>query len=439
MRFFYLMNTMIIECLYQLFLKSNGITTDSRNAQYGTLFFALTGDSFDGNKYAKKALENGCSYAIVDNQDYVCGDSYIKVDNVLNTLQLLGKYHRKQLNIPIIAITGTNGKTTTKELVSSVLGKKYKITYTQGNLNNHIGVPLTLLSMNEDTQIGIIEMGANHMNEIKHLCEIAEPNYGVITNIGKAHLEGFGSFENIINTKKELYDYLKLNDGKAFYNSKNQLLNNIIKDIKLESISYCGEKSNVIGDIMPSDQFLKIDIKIADYRTEVQTQLIGNYNYENVIAAACIGHYFEVDPKRIVEAIEAYAPKNNRSQYLKTNKNHLFLDAYNANPTSVEASVKNFVALNKQNTCVILGDMLELGVDSVKEHQKVIDLLQKYAFDKIILVGDVYNSLKLKDNFLQFKNVDELKKWLTKNNIVNSNVLVKGSRGIHLEKIVELL
>jgi UDP-N-acetylmuramoyl-tripeptide--D-alanyl-D-alanine ligase len=430
---------MKIERLYQIFLRSKKVTTDSRNVENDALFFALKGENFDGNAYAKNALENGCSFAIVDNSDYVQGNNYILVDDVLETLQLLGNYHRKQLNIPIIAITGTNGKTTTKELVTSVLCKKFSVSYTIGNLNNHIGVPLTLLSMNENTQIGIVEMGANHINEIKNLCEIAEPDFGIITNIGKAHLEGFGSFENIIKTKKELYDYLKFKDGKVFYNSNNSLLQKIIIELNLNAIAFGNLNNKVNGEIITSDRFLSINIKIGNFQALVETQLIGNYNLENVLAAACIGHYYGVNPELIVSAIEEYIPKNNRSQFFKTEKNNLFLDSYNANPTSVEASLKNFASLKINNKYVIIGDMLELGNESELEHEKIIGLLQDYSFDKTILVGNIFHSLKVPEKFLRYRDVNELKSWLENSNIVNSNVLIKGSRGIQLEKIVEFL
>ncbi len=430
---------MKIERLYQIFLRSKKVTTDSRNAENNALFFALKGKFFDGNTYAKNALENGCSFAIVDNPDYVQGDNYILVDDVLETLQLLGNYHKKQLDIPIIAITGTNGKTTTKELLANVLSKKYKVSYTAGNLNNHIGVPLTLLSMNENTQIGIVEMGANHINEIKNLCEIAEPDFGIITNVGKAHMEGFGSFENIIKTKKELYDYLKFKDGKVFYNSNNSLLKKIIIELNLNAIAFGSLNNKIYGDIITSDRFLYVNIKMENFQALIKTQLIGNYNLENVLAAASIGYYNGINPELIVSAIEEYVPKNNRSQFLRTEKNNLFLDSYNANPTSVEASLKNFASLKINNKYIILGDMLELGTESESEHEKIIGLLQDYSFDKIILVGNIYNSLKVPDKFLQFGDVNELKNWLENSNIVHSNVLIKGSRGIQLEKIVELL
>lgn len=430
---------MEIKLLHQLFLKSQKIITDSRNAEANTLFFALKGERFDGNSYAKKAIDNGCSYAIIDCEKYAQGDKYILVENVLQTLQLLANFHRRFLKIPIIAITGTNGKTTTKELIAGVLSKKYKVSYTKGNLNNHIGVPLTLLSMDKNTQMGIVEMGANHMNEIKTLCEIAEPDLGLITNIGKAHLEGFGTFENIIKTKIELYESIKAKKGKVFYNSENNLLQAKIDELNLNSISFGSVGSHVHGELLPSDQFLSLNLKIDQFEAKIKTQLIGNYNLENILAAASVGNYYEINPQLIVAAIEEYVPQNNRSQFLKTDKNNLFLDAYNANPTSVEASVRNFGSLQMSNKCLILGDMLELGNDSKSEHQKILNLIQEYSFDKTLLIGDVYSSLTPGDKIIQFKDVNELKIWLTKNNITNSNVLIKGSRGIQLERIIEFL
>ncbi|HAF28959.1 MAG TPA: UDP-N-acetylmuramoyl-tripeptide--D-alanyl-D-alanine ligase [Bacteroidales bacterium] len=427
------------EDLYQIFLKSKKIIIDSRNAEENSLFFALKGETFDGNAYAKSALDKGCPYAIIDKEEYVQGSNFILVENVLKSLQSLANYHRKQLNIPIVAITGTNGKTTTKELVASVLSKKFHVSFTKGNLNNHIGVPLTLLSMDNNTQLGIVEMGANHINEIKTLCEIAEPDFGIITNIGKAHLEGFGSFENIIKAKSELYEYLKAKNGKVFYNSGNSLLKRIVEGMNLDTIAFGSLNSPVYGEIISSEQYLSLKINLGDFETKINTQLIGNYNLENVLAASCIGHYYNIEPELIVSAIEEYVPTNNRSQFLKTTKNNLFLDAYNANPTSVEAAIKNFSQMPSNDKCIILGDMLELGSDSRLEHQKILDLLKENRFDQIFLIGEIYYSLENGNDILKFKNVDEFKIWLEKNNIVNSNVLIKGSRGIRLEKIVELL
>ncbi len=430
---------MSIESLYNKFLKFKKISIDSRTAEKDSLFFALKGESFDGNKYAQSALENGCALAVVDNSDYIEGDNYFLVDNVLETLQKLGNYHRKKLSIPIIAITGSNGKTTTKELTSSVLSSMFNVSSTKGNLNNHIGVPLTLLSMDENTQIGIVEMGANHLNEIELLCKVAEPDFGIITNIGRAHLEGFGSYKNVIKAKTELYNYIKNKDGIVFFSSNDSLLKSKVDELELKSIAYAGENSEVSGNLLESDQFLKMSILIDNEEIEFKTQLVGSYNFENVLAAASIGNYFKIKPELIVNSIERYKPQNNRSQFLKTSRNNLYLDAYNANPSSVNASVTNFLSLKISNRIVILGDMLELGNDSIKEHEKVIKLLEKECVEQVIIVGEIYNSIKVSGNFIQFENVEELKNWIGENKMENSNILIKGSRGIGLEKVIELL
>jgi len=430
---------MEINELYNIFLENPFITTDTRKVKPQALFFALKGENFDGNKYAHDALQKGCLYAIVDDKNVVDGNKYILVNNVLDTLQGLANYHRKQLNIPIIAITGTNGKTTTKELIASVLDKKYQVSYTIGNFNNHIGVPLTLLSMTKDSEIGVVEMGANHPLEIKNLSEIAEPNYGIITNVGKAHIEGFGSFENVIKTKKELYDYIKSTNGLVFYNRRNEILNDIIKANKINNISYGDPDSDVNGEALISKQFLKLELTIDNSRINTDTNLIGNYNLENVLAAATIGKYFNVPIEKIIEAIQEYSPTNNRSQFVETSKNKLILDAYNANPTSVYAALENFANMDIKNKCIVLGDMLELGEESNKEHLDMIEYVKNQDFKHVLLVGEIYSSCNVPKNINQFSDVDELKKWLESNKIANSSVLIKGSRGIQLERIVENL
>jgi len=427
------------EELYNYFLKFRKISIDSRTAEKNSLFFALKGDNFDGNKYAQKALNNGCALAVVDDPNCVNGDKYFLVDNVLETLQELGNYHRRKLDIPIIAITGTNGKTTTKELTSCVLNSTFKVSYTKGNLNNHIGVPLTLLSMDEETQIGIVEMGANHLNEIELLCKITEPNYGIITNIGRAHLEGFGSYDNVIKAKTELYNYINDKGGTIFYNSNDTLLKSKINDLEFKSISYGDKGSKVTGELKGSDKFLEMNVLINEEEIELKTQLVGSYNFDNVLAAASIGNYFKIKAQLIVDALKKYTPQNNRSQFLKTAKNNIYLDAYNANPSSVHASVLNFLSLEISNKIIILGDMLELGNDSIKEHKKIVELINKEHVKRKIVIGNIYNSLTVPDNFIQFKNVDELIAWISDNKIENSNILIKGSRGIGLEKAVEQL
>jgi len=333
---------MKIENLYQLFLDHPKITTDSRLVEDNSLFFGLKGENFNGNAFAEKAIENGCAYAIIDDPDFKKGGQYILVENVLSALQQLAYYHRQQINIPVIGITGSNGKTTTKELVASVLSKKYNVSFTQGNLNNHIGVPLTILSFTKNTAIGIVEMGANHLGEIKPLCSIADPDYGLITNIGKAHLEGFRTFDNIIKTKNELYEYVAQKKGKIFYNANDKILSQLTAGNN-DAISYGDQKqSKVFGFLEKDGIFLKLKAGIESKYYTIQSKLIGDYNLDNVLAAIAIGNFFQVDDTSIVHAIENYKPDNNRSQYLKTKQNQIFLDAYNANPTSVKAAIKNF-------------------------------------------------------------------------------------------------
>lgn len=430
---------MKIEELYTIFLNHPKVTTDSRVALKNGLFFALKGEQFDGNAYAQKAIENGCAYAIIDNPDFKKDDQFILVDNVLHTLQQLGNYHRQQLNIPVIGITGSNGKTTTKELIASVLSKKYKVSFTKGNLNNHIGVPLTLLSFTQNTDFGIVEMGANHPGEIKDLCTIANPDYGLITNIGKAHLEGFGSFENVIRTKKELFDYIADNKGKIFYNAKDNLLSGIITDLTVQSVPFGKSSSIVYGSRESSDIFLKVRVFIHSKEYLIQTQLIGDYNLDNILAAVTIGNYFKIDDNQIIEAIKNYKPDNNRSQYLQTGRNNLFLDAYNANPTSVKAAISNFEQLKLPKKCLILGDMYELGDNALNDHLDIIQLVENKNYDTIILVGEIFSSLKVNKDIFQFENVDFLNDWLNKNEINGSNILIKGSRGNRLERIIEFL
>ena len=431
---------MQIEQLYELFLNHPVITIDSRIVSKGCLFFALKGDHFNGNQFASKAIENGAAFAIIDDNKFANDSRFIIVDDVLQTLQKLANYHRKKLKIPVLAITGTNGKTTTKELISAVLKQKYKLTYTQGNLNNHIGVPLTLLSMKSDTEFAIIEMGANHMYEIKLLCEIAEPDYGLITNIGKAHLEGFGSFENIIKTKVELYDFVDSVGGTLFYNAENPILNEKVKNISTKSVFYGNvDNSNCMASIGSANPFVTLEIKQNNTKYAIQTKLIGNYNLENILAAVCIGTHFGVKQDLIKIAIESYTPTNNRSQFIQSNTNTIFLDAYNSNPTSLKASLLNFLELKVEHRSLILGDMLELGSDAEKEHENIIEIIEKQQFERVILVGGIFSKINAPPTFVRFTNVSQAILWLEKNRINNSNILIKGSRGIQLERIVEYL
>jgi UDP-N-acetylmuramoyl-tripeptide--D-alanyl-D-alanine ligase len=423
--------------LFQLFLKFKSVSTDSRQIPANAIFFALKGDHFDGNIYAEKALASGASFAVIDNPAYEKNEKYILVDNVLLSLQQLALYYRRTFNIPVIGITGTNGKTTTKELVHSVLSKKFRTHATSGNLNNHIGVPLTLLSMPADTEVAIIEMGANHPGEIHQLCTIAEPAYGLITNIGRAHLQGFGSFEGVIHTKTELYRWIKANHGKVFLNRDNKILSPFAENLEKIEFSALDHTSFVSGKILEANPFLKMIWKSGKTSGLVNSNLIGSYNLENILAAICIGLHFNVPGKEISDALSAYQPVNNRSQFLKTANNSLLLDAYNANPSSMEASLANFGLLEFHNKTLILGDMLELGEESSKEHQKIIDLVINTGYQHVFLVGPVFASLNT--GFPSFPVVQKLREWLIAHPLKDCCILVKGSRGIHLELIQDLL
>lgn len=429
---------MQIEQFYSIFLNHPTITTDSRNIPENSIFFALKGTSFNGNLFTADALKKGAAFAVIDEPEYQTSDHCILVDNVLSFLQKLARYHRDQLGLPILAITGTNGKTTTKELVAAVLSKKFRIKYTQGNLNNHIGVPLTLLSMNRETEMGIVEMGANHPGEIKTLCQIADPDYGIITNIGKAHLEGFGSLEGVIRTKSELYDHLRAKGGKCFINADNEILTK--QAYELDKITYGKSTSNYLsGDVAGAGNYLVAKALFQKGWLYLNSRLIGNYNLENILAAACVGKFFEVDPLLIQDAINSYTPSNNRSQLIKSGTNTIIMDAYNANPTSMMASLSNFINLNEKPKCLILGDMLELGETSGEEHQKIVDFIGKYDFAAIYLVGHEFKNTRCGQKEKKFEQVELLSNYLKTQPIENKLILIKGSRGIHLEKILELL
>jgi UDP-N-acetylmuramoyl-tripeptide--D-alanyl-D-alanine ligase len=428
---------MSIKEIYSLFKSSRAITTDSRKVSEGALFFALKGAQFNANAFAQQALENGCTYAIIDDKEYQLNDRCILVDDVLITLQELAKYHRQQLSIPIIGITGSNGKTTTKELLNAVLSKKYKVLATPGNYNNHIGVPLTMLSIGEDIEIAIIEMGANHAGEIAFLCEISQPDFGAITNIGKAHLEGFGSIETIIETKTALYRHLKKHNGIAFVDEKNALL--VSKSNENKRILF-NNKENLHAEILQSSSpFLEFKLFIKDKEVAlVKSQLIGNYNLDNALLAFSIGQYFDVPVMDMVKAIEEYRPSNNRSQWMESKYNKLILDAYNANPSSIEQAIQNFASLDLQNKVVILGDMLELGDTAKEEHQKIIDLLKNVAIDAY-LIGPIYNSCNKAEKMNFFSETEEAKKYLMDHPLRNKSILIKGSRGLKLESLVDIL
>lgn len=439
---------MSLSALYQIFLKCQSVTTDSRNCPDGSLFIALKGGSFNGNAFARKALESGCAYAIVDEGEYaVEGDQrYILVDDCLQTLQQLANYHRRQLGTRVIGITGTNGKTTTKELIAAVLTQKYNVLFTQGNLNNHIGVPVTLLRLKEEHELAVIEMGANHPEEIKFLCGIAEPDYGIITNVGKAHLEGFGSFEGVIKTKGELYDFLRgkkdsLNEKEdtcIFIHHDNPWLKNIACGLK--QIPY-GTQDNLYinGHITDNSPYLAFEWKAGKDGElhQIQTQLIGEYNFPNALAAVTIGRFFGVEAVAIDEALAGYAPQNNRSQLQQTEDNTLIIDAYNANPTSMMAALQNFRNMTAPKKMLLLGDMRELGAESLPEHQKIVDYIKESGFQEVWLVGEQFASVR--HSFKTYPDVQEVIKDLKENKPQGYTILIKGSNGIKLSTAVEYL
>ncbi len=433
--------------LYALFQQHPLISTDSRNCPKGSLFFALRGENFNANDFAKKALDNGCAFAVVDDPEYVLDERYILVDNVLSALQQLAKQHRQQLKTTVIGITGTNGKTTTKELIAAVLSGKYNTLYTQGNLNNHIGVPLTLLKIKPEHEIAIIEMGANHPGEIKILAEIACPDYGIITNVGKAHLEGFGSFEGVKKTKAELYDYIFGQGTSIFINKDNKHLVEMASkagfDMKNRIHEYSLDPENkpcpVYGSVSAGAPFLNMKCTLGNSPDfDIHTKLIGSYNAENVLAAVAIGDFFGVDTETIKKGLENYTPQNNRSQLTVTAKNKLVVDAYNANPTSMRAALLNFGEMEVENKVLILGDMLELGDQSDEEHQNIVELIRQFTFDKVILVGPQFK--KTDHNFDAYESIDALKNNIaTLQELKNCYVLIKGSRGIQLEQLLSAL
>lgn len=431
---------MDIKQLHQAFLHSTGVTTDSRQIAEGNIFFALKGDNFNGNLFAKDALNKGCSYVVIDqNVDEIDNSRCFRVKDTLITLQELAKFHRQQTSIPVIAITGTNGKTTTKELIATVLSTKFNLIYTAGNLNNHIGVPLTLLRISEKTEIAVIEMGANHPGEIALLSSIAQPSHGLITNIGKAHLEGFGGFQGVIKTKNELYENLIRSGGTIFTNADNEILRNLLLDKVVKKITY-GTSSDCTfnGKYTGSQPYLSFEIHVNDHFLPVKTQLAGSYNFENALAAACIGSFFGVEPGKIKLAIENYTPSNNRSQLQTTAYNQVLKDYYNANPSSMSAAIENFSMLEHPRKVVILGDMLELGEDTHIEHKKILEIALKHNFKQIILVGPHFRSASEGSRSIQtFMDSNELKNYLRINKITDSLILLKGSRGIKLENIAE--
>ena len=436
---------MDIQQLYTLFLQHPIVTTDSRDVPEGSLFFALRGDTFDGNAYAKAALAQGASYAIIDDKTVAeeGNEQLILVENALDTLQQLAKHHRCQLGTTIVGVTGTNGKTTTKELIAAVLKKKYHIHYTQGNFNNHIGVPKTLLQLTKDHQIAVIEMGANHPGEIKTLANIVMPDYGIITNVGKAHLLGFGSFEGVLRTKGELYDFLRTDNGTAFINNDNPHLRGISAGLRL--IRYGQQEAEgllVKGKLISCNPMLKFQWSpmpspYSPY--EVQTHLIGSYNLDNALAAACIGTLFAVPAQDISDALAEYVPSNNRSQLTVTADNRLVVDAYNANPTSMKAALENFRIMQATHKMCILGDMKELGEASAEEHQRIVELLQQCDFEKVWLVGEEFAKTAHPAEYETFADVEAVKARLAADKPKGYIILIKGSNSTRLIQTTEWL
>lgn len=422
--------------LYDLFIHNPQITTDSRNCPKGSIFFALKGDKFDGNQYAGKALASGCVYAVIDNPDYYIGERTILVDNVLKTLQQLAHHHRKVLGLPIIGITGTNGKTTTKELLAAVLSTKFNLLYTEGNFNNHIGVPLTLLRLTHDHEMAVIEMGASHPGDIKELVDIVHPNYGIITNVGRAHLEGFGSFEGVIRTKGELYDYIRRSKGKIFIKKENEYLQSIAKGI--EQITYGnGDDAFASGQVVSCDPFLVFNWKQQGKLHTVETHIIGSYNLDNVLVAVAVGRFFKIPAERISRAIAAYEPTNNRSQFKKTDNNELIIDAYNANPSSMKVALDNFITMPVQPKAIILGDMRELGPTSDELHAEVVAQIKKGQFDKVFLCGEHFS--KVGKEFSPFATTEAMVEELRKQPLKGYHILIKGSHSMGLEKLADIL
>ncbi|MGO1584571.1 UDP-N-acetylmuramoyl-tripeptide--D-alanyl-D-alanine ligase [Mesonia sp.] len=423
---------MKISQLHQLFLDSSGVSTDTRNIKNNNLFFALSGTNFNGNLFATEALKKGASKVVIDDEKYRSENS-ILVEDCLIALQDLAHYHRKHLGLKIISITGSNGKTTTKELLTQVLQQKYKVVATTGNLNNHIGVPLTLLSMNKETEIGIVEMGANHQGEIKSLCQIAEPNYGYITNFGKAHLEGFGGIEGVIKGKSELYDYLIRNEQTVFIHIEDETQVEKTKDYKKRiSIGSSKEANYPISSYTSNFQAC-----ITYKDTKVSSQLTGSYNSFNMAAATGIGLYFKVEMEAIQDAIKNYTPSNNRSQRLELNANQIILDAYNANPSSMILAIENIASLPAKKKVLILGDMFEVGPTSQEEHQHIVDLLENMKIDLGLICGENFYKTKT-EKVLAFQQFEDLKVYLSKKNIQDSTILIKGSRGMQLERLLDL-
>ena len=427
---------MNISDIHNLFLKCSSVSIDTRKIEDNSLFVAIKGDRFDANTFAKEALEKGAAFVIIDNPSFQIDERTILVNNSLETLQQLAKFHRQYLNLPIVALTGSNGKTTTKELVNVVLSQKLKTKATVGNLNNHIGVPLTLLSFNHETEIGIVEMGANHQKEIEFLCNLALPDYGYVTNFGKAHLEGFGGVEGVIKGKGEMYEYLSQHKKMAFVNLEDPI--QVQKTQNIETYSFGIQKE--AADLNINDASANPFVKITYGTTSISSHLIGLYNANNISAAIAIGTYFKIAPEDIKKAIESYIPENNRSQLLVKNGNEIILDAYNANPSSMAVAIENFLQLDKPEKIMILGDMFELGTESLSEHKNIVDALSKAANVAAYLIGKDFFQNKITNPNLKFyETFEAFSADFQNENITNKTLLIKGSRGMALERTLDLL
>jgi UDP-N-acetylmuramoyl-tripeptide--D-alanyl-D-alanine ligase len=421
--------------LYNIYKRYPSIQTDTRKLKKGDLFFALKGPSFNGNHFARQALETGAAYAIVDEDTGFINKNFIFVNDVLETLQQLAKHHRQQFSIPFIAITGSNGKTTTKELVHEVLSTVYKTYTTEGNLNNHIGIPLTILKIKEDAQIAVVEMGANHQKEIESYCSYTLPTHGLITNCGKAHLEGFGGIEGVRKGKGELFDFLRINNRVAFIMQDYDYLQEMSRGIK-QVITYGTDKTaSLCGSVAESSSLLSVNITKGASISVINTQLVGEYNLPNVLAAVAVGKHFNVPDENIKNALEQYIPSNSRSQLITRGSNKIILDAYNANPTSMKAAIENFAKMEGVNKVLMLGGMMELGNESLKEHEGIISVIKKYKWAEVILVGGDYK--KVEHPYINMNDSTEAKEWFMNKRLQNMQVLIKGSRSMKMERVLE--
>jgi UDP-N-acetylmuramoyl-tripeptide--D-alanyl-D-alanine ligase len=424
---------MTTEELYKIYLKNPSVQTDTRKLKPGDIFFALKGDHFNGNTFAKQAINIGAIYAVIDEKEFEIPEKTILVDDVLQTLQQLARYHRQQFTIPFLAITGSNGKTTTKELIYAVLSSSFKTYTTEGNLNNQIGIPLTILKIKSDAEIAVIEMGANHLKEIESYCKIALPTHGLITNCGKAHLEGFGSKEGVKKGKGELFDYLRPQNGTAFVMQDYDYLKDMSKGIP-NIFTYGSAEADVEGQVVKSEPFLEVTITKRVKISSIKTQLVGDYNLPNVLAAVAVGKYFNVPDDKIKAAIENYSPTNSRSQLLEKGTNKIILDAYNANPSSMKLAIENFAGLTADNKVLMLGGMAELGEESLEEHSGIVDVIKQGKWKAVVLVGGDF--LKIQHPYTSFTNATEAKEWLQQQRFENTYLLIKGSRSIQMENVL---